>query len=89
MRSRNNGGGIPLGYLLGDEQKLVLDPVTAPIVRETSIITTSAPEQSEKWKKLVEISTSFFIMAIMQVFIECTVCVVGGYPMTSEKCTFG
>ena len=29
-----HGGGIPLGYLLGDEQKLVIDPVTAPLVRE-------------------------------------------------------
>ena len=34
LKGRNNGGGIPLGYLLGNEQKLVLDPVTAPIVRE-------------------------------------------------------
>lgn len=34
LKGRNNGGGIPLGYLLGDEQKLVLDPVTAPLVRE-------------------------------------------------------
>ncbi len=34
LKGRNNGGGIPLGYLLGDEQKLALDPVTAPIVRE-------------------------------------------------------
>jgi len=31
---KNNGGGIPLGYLLGDEQKLVIDPLTAPIVKE-------------------------------------------------------
>ena len=34
LKGRNNGGGIPLGYLLGNEQKLVLDPVTAPLVRE-------------------------------------------------------
>ena len=34
LKGRNNGGGIPLGYLLGDEQKLVIDPVTAPLVRE-------------------------------------------------------
>lgn len=31
---KNNGGGIPLGYLLGNKQKLVIDPVTAPLVRE-------------------------------------------------------
>lgn len=34
LKGRNNGGGIPLGYLLGDEQKLVIDPLTAPIVVE-------------------------------------------------------
>lgn len=34
LKGKNNGGGIPLGYLLGDEQKLVLDPVTAPLVQE-------------------------------------------------------
>ena len=35
LKGRNNGGGIPLGYLLDKkEQKLVLDPVTAPLVRE-------------------------------------------------------
>lgn len=34
LKGRNNGGGIPLGYLLGDEQKLVVDPLTAPIVLE-------------------------------------------------------
>lgn len=26
--------GIPLGYVLGDEQKLVIDPLTAPLVQE-------------------------------------------------------
>ncbi len=34
LKGRNNGGGIPLGYLLGTDQKLVIDPVTAPLVRE-------------------------------------------------------
>jgi len=34
LKGKNNGGGIPLGYLLGDEQKLVVDPLTAPIVVE-------------------------------------------------------
>jgi len=34
LKGKNNGGGIPLGYLLGDEQKLVIDPLTAPIVKE-------------------------------------------------------
>ena len=34
MKGRNNDGGIPLGYLLGTDQKLVIDPVTAPLVRE-------------------------------------------------------
>lgn len=34
LKGRNNGGGIPLGYLLGDEQKLTVDPLTAPLVVE-------------------------------------------------------
>lgn len=34
LKGRNNGGGIPLGYVLGDEQKLVIDPLTAPLVQE-------------------------------------------------------
>ena len=34
LKGKNNGGGIPLGYLLGDEQKLIVDPLTAPIVVE-------------------------------------------------------
>lgn len=34
LKGKNNGGGIPLGYLLGDEQKLVVDPLTAPLVVE-------------------------------------------------------
>jgi len=34
LKGKNNGGGIPLGYLLGDDQKLIIDPLTAPIVQE-------------------------------------------------------
>ncbi len=34
LKGKNNGGGIPLGYVLGPEQKLVLDPITAPLVQE-------------------------------------------------------
>ena len=35
LKGKNNGGGIPLGYLLDKkEQKLVVDPVTAPLVIE-------------------------------------------------------
>lgn len=34
LKGKNNGGGIPLGYLLGEDQKLVLDPDTAPLVLE-------------------------------------------------------
>lgn len=34
LKGRNNGGGIPLGYLLGKEQKLETDPLTAPVVVE-------------------------------------------------------
>ena len=34
LKGRNNSGGIPLGYLLGSDQKLVIDPVTAPLVEE-------------------------------------------------------
>ena len=30
----NNGGGIPLGYQLTDDQHLRIDPLTAPVVRE-------------------------------------------------------
>ena len=34
LKGKNNGGGIPLGYMLGDDQKLVVDPITAPLVQE-------------------------------------------------------
>ncbi len=35
LKGRNNGGGIPLGYVLNKAtQKLEIDPVTAPIVQE-------------------------------------------------------
>lgn len=34
MKGKNNGGGIPLGYQLTDDQHLRIDPLTAPIVRE-------------------------------------------------------
>lgn len=34
LKGRNNGGGIPLGYMLGEDQKLVVDPDTAPLVLE-------------------------------------------------------
>jgi hypothetical protein len=34
LKGKNNGGGIPLGYMLGEDQKLVINPLTAPIVQE-------------------------------------------------------
>lgn len=35
LKGKNNGGGIPSGYLLDKkEQKLMVDPVTAPLVIE-------------------------------------------------------
>lgn len=35
LKGKNNGGGIPLGYLLDKKaQKLLVDPVTAPLVVE-------------------------------------------------------
>ena len=34
LKGKNNGGGIPLGYQLTDDQHLRIDPLTAPIVRE-------------------------------------------------------
>ena len=34
LKGKNNGGGIPLGYVLGQDQKLEIDPITAPIVLE-------------------------------------------------------
>ena len=34
LKGKNNGGSIPLGYLLGEDQKLAIDPVTAPLVQE-------------------------------------------------------
>lgn len=34
LKCRNNGGVVPLGYKLGADQVLEIDPVTAPIVRE-------------------------------------------------------
>ncbi len=34
LKGLNNGGGIPLGYLLGKNQRLEIDPLTAPVVIE-------------------------------------------------------
>ena len=35
LKGKNNGGGVPLGYLLDKKaQKLVIDPVTAPLAIE-------------------------------------------------------
>ena len=34
LKGKNNGGGIPFGYMLGEEQKLVVNPLTAPLVIE-------------------------------------------------------
>ena len=34
LKGKNNGGRIPLGYQLGEERHLKIDPLTAPIVRE-------------------------------------------------------
>ena len=34
LKGRNNGGRIPLGFKLGADKRLEIDPVTAPIVQE-------------------------------------------------------
>ena len=34
LHGKFNGGNIPLGYVLGDEQRLQIDPLTAPVVLE-------------------------------------------------------
>lgn len=34
LKGRNNGGRIPLGFKLGDDKRLEIDPATAPIVQE-------------------------------------------------------
>ena len=34
LKGRNNGGRIPLGFKLGDNKRLEIDPATAPIVQE-------------------------------------------------------
>lgn len=34
LKGKSNGGGIPLGYVLGEDRRLKIDPATAPIVRE-------------------------------------------------------
>lgn len=34
LKGLNNGGGIPLGYVLGSDQRLQVDPLTAPLVVE-------------------------------------------------------
>lgn len=34
LKGLNNGGRIPLGYVLGKDQRLEIDPITAPIVLE-------------------------------------------------------
>ncbi len=37
LKGRNNGGSVPLGYMAGTEQKLIVDPLTAPIVQEAFV----------------------------------------------------
>lgn len=34
LKGLNNGGRIPLGYVLGKDQRLEIDPITAPVVLE-------------------------------------------------------
>lgn len=34
LKGLNNGGGIPLGYVLGSDKRLAVAPVTAPVVLE-------------------------------------------------------
>lgn len=34
LKGKNNGGSIPLGYRLGADQRLEIDPLTAPVVQE-------------------------------------------------------
>lgn len=34
LKGLNNGGGIPLGYVLGNDKRLQIDPLTAPLVVE-------------------------------------------------------
>lgn len=34
LKGRNNGGCIPLGYKLGEDKRLEIDPTTAPVVQE-------------------------------------------------------
>jgi len=34
LKGKNNGGAIPLGYILGEDKKLMIDPLTTPIVQE-------------------------------------------------------
>ncbi len=34
LKGRNNGGRIPLGFKLGEDKRLEIDPATAPIVQE-------------------------------------------------------
>lgn len=50
LKGLNNGGGIPLGYVLGEDQRLQIDPLTAPIVLE--VFTRYA--EGETMRKIVE-----------------------------------
>ena len=34
LKGLNNGGGVPLGYVLGKDKRLSIDPLTAPLVLE-------------------------------------------------------
>lgn len=34
LKGLNNGGGIPMGYVLGEDKRLAIDPLTAPLVLE-------------------------------------------------------
>ena len=34
LKGKNNGGGTPLGYAVGPDDVLAIDPLTAPLVKE-------------------------------------------------------
>ena len=54
LKCRNNGGNIPLGYVVGPEGVLVVDPLTAPLVREIFTMYDEGKTISEITKSLNE-----------------------------------
>ena len=52
LKGKHNGGGIPLGYSVGSDQKLEVDPAEAPIVAEHYCRSPSKRRARKAWEML-------------------------------------